>query len=200
MQPGRGRNERRGRHEQQQAHEGEERARVHREEQVEALGHLRGGDQPADEAADAESEVVGDAREGVGGGALLARCQRGEQARVAGRKARVPGAGDQGETERVPGLAHEREAPVAGGEQAQRDHQRRTGAHVVDDVPRERAPDQADPQQHRDHEARGAEAEMAHVVQVDDRGTGSRSRSRASWPRRRLPAARRAAGAAVSGF
>src|SRR5512133_2015170 len=41
-------------------------------------------------------------------------------------------------------------------------------AHAVDDPAREWASEQADAEQHRDHEPRGAEAELAHVVQVDD--------------------------------
>jgi len=159
---------RRRRHEQQQPHERDEGAGVDGEEQVVALRDARRRDQAADQAADAEAEVVGDARERVGGGALLSRGERREQARVARREARVPGAGDRREGEGVPRMANEGKAAVAGGEQRERGHQRAPSTHAVDDPARERAADDTDPEQHRHDEPRGAEAHSAHLVEVDD--------------------------------
>ena len=86
---------------------------------------------------------------------------------MARREAGVPGSGDRGEREREPRAAHEREAAVAGREQRQRDEQRRPGADVVDHAPGERAADDADPQQNRDHRARGLDPHPPHFVQID---------------------------------
>ncbi len=152
------------RDEEEQADERQERARVHREEDAEADRHARGRDQPADEAADAEAEIVGHAREGVGGRALLARGERGEQARVARREAAVAGARDHGERECLPRVSHEREAAVACREQGEGAHQGRPRADPVDDAAGERAADDSDPEQARDDDAGDPEAEVADVV------------------------------------
>ena len=117
---------------------------------------------------EAEAEVVRHAGERVGGRALLAGGQRGEQARVARREPGVPRARHQGEPESLPRVVHEREAPVTRSEERERAHQRCAGADPVDHAPGERAADDPDPEQAGDDQTGDPQAEVAHAVQVDD--------------------------------
>ena len=148
--------------------EGEERARVEEEEQLEARGHLRRGDQAADQRAGPEAEVVRRALERVGSVPLLPRGEGGEQARVARREAAVTRAGNRGEPVRLPRMVEERKASVADGQQPERAHQCRARADQVDEAPGEGRRDEGHGGEARDNCSGVREPEVPHFVQIDD--------------------------------
>ena len=139
------------------------------EEQSCERRHVRGRrDQPAGEATEADAEVHHHALHREGRRPLARLRQAGDERALARPEAAVSDPRDGGGEEAVPRLVDERIARVPGRHEQQCHRQHAASAEAVDQRAADRTGDQPDRRVRAHDEAGHAEADPAHVVQIDE--------------------------------